>query len=514
MNIPKSKAMPQVRIGMIQSTNKVQFSCEGSFQAMDLTGKILVHGKGNQEYTVRIKETFPAKMKYRVRLAIAETKEEARHIQARLMERGYATELKHTGLVIDLRDRTLDNRDYWIVTDPFADRAAADEFARRYEPVGEAVVVKDVLQKPSGTLLLDSQEFSQGVRIVPNSAANRISLANVTVGIEFHWQHQRTQVLPGILEVGINNAGELVAINELDIEDYLVSVNSSEMTAENPPELLKAQTIAARSTILATMGKHHYDESFHLCADDHCQCYHGMANIAEASVRAARDTKGENLMYGERVCDARYAKICGGVMEDYGKVWDNRQVPYLVAGVDGPERIEFPLDNEEKVRAYIDSNPDVYCNTHRYKISSALPYDSVKLFRWRVSYSREELQEIIHSKIGGAIGQLIDLVPGERGTSGRLIYLDIVGSEKTVRVGKELQIRRALSKSHLYSACFYVERDLDDSGKITHFHLIGAGWGHGVGLCQVGATVMAQKGFDYRAILAHYYRNSTLQKLY
>ncbi len=506
--------MPQVRIGMIQSTEQVLFTCDGSFQAMDLTGKVLAHGKANQEYSIRGKETLPAHIKYRVRLAIAETKEEALQVQARLKVLGYTTELRHTGLVIELGQRSLDNRDYWIVTEPFEDIQAANEFAQVYEPAGEAVVVKDVLKKSSGTLLFDSQEFSQGVRIVPDATESRIRLANVIVGIEFHWQHQRTQLLPGVLEVGINNSGALVAINGLDIEDYLVSVNSSEMTAENPPELLKAQTIAARSTILATMGKHHYDENFHLCADDHCQCYHGVANIAEASVQAARDTQGENLMYGARVCDARYAKICGGVMEDYGKVWDNRNVPYLIAGIDGAERIGFPLNSEEKVQAYINSSPDVYCNTLRYKISSPLPYDSVKLFRWRVSYAREELQEIIHSKIGAEMGHLIDLIPGERGTSGRLIFMDIVGSKRTVRVGKELQIRRALSKSHLYSACFYIERDRDEFGRVTHFHLIGAGWGHGVGLCQVGATVMAQEGFDYQAILAHYYQNSTLQKLY
>jgi len=510
----KNSSMPQVRIGMIQSADQVQFKCDGSFQAVDLTGRVLADGKANQEYSIRIKETLPAEINYRVRLAIAETKAEAEQIQTQQKKRGYATELKHTGLVIQVGERSLDNHDYWIVTEPFVDMPAANKFAQSYEPVGEAVVIKDVLRKSSGKLLLDSQEFSQGVRIVPKSRESRIHLANVTVGIEFHWQHQRTQLLPGILEIGINTSGTLVAINELDIEDYLVSVNSSEMTAENPPELLKAQTIAARSTILATMGKHHYDENFHLCADDHCQCYHGMASIAEASVRAAQDTRGENLMYGERVCDARYAKICGGVMEDYGKVWDNRDVPYLVAGVDGTEGIQFPLDNKEKVRDYVNSSPDVYCNTLRYKISSALPYDSVKLFRWKVSYAREDLQDIIQSKIGAEVGNLVDVIPGERGTSGRLIYLDIVGSKKTVRVGKELQIRRAMSKSHLYSACFYVERERDESGKITHFHLIGAGWGHGVGLCQVGATVMAQEGFDYRAILAHYYKNSTLQKLY
>jgi len=286
------------------------------------------------------------------------------------------------------------------------------------------------------------------------------------------------------------------------------------MTKENPVELLKAQTIAARSTILATMGKHHYDENFHICSDDHCQCYHGVGNISEASRRAASETEGENLLYKNRVCDARYAKICGGVIEDYRFVWDHRLVPYLVPGIDGKEKINYPLDTEEKVRNYINSDPDVWCNTKKYQIATALPYNTRELFRWQVSYSRDQLETLIKKRLGEDFGTLIDILAGERGPSGRLIYMDIVGSKKNIRIGKELQIRRALSEAHLYSACFIIEREKDAAGSVTQFHLIGAGWGHGVGLCQVGATVMAQQGFTYREILAHYYQNSKLKKLY
>ena len=505
---------PTVRIGMIQSAEEIRFSCNGSFRFVALDGTVTGEGQAGEWYTISGVDAVAAEIRWGVRLAIAEQEQDALDALETTTARGIAATLWRQGLTLPLEGMVMDNREYWIVTGPFDDQSQTREFVRTYEPVGEAVVVKEILQPSHGTCRCGDLACSDGIRIVPHDEAGVIMLANVTVGIEFHWQHQATQTLPGVLEVRFNNQGRLLAINELDIEEYLISVNSSEMTAENPMELLKAQTIAARSTILATMGKHHYDEPFHLCADDHCQCYHGKGKVTDASVQATRETAGENLIYGQRVCDARYAKICGGVMEDYPYVWDNRPVPYLVAGVDGKADLSTSLRDEEHVKAYIDSEPDVYCNTIKYEIPTRLPYNTRELFRWRVSYDREQVEALIRKKLGDDFGELVDLLPGERGNSGRLLWMDVVGSKKTVRVGKELAIRRILSESHLYSACFYIERERDDAGQVSRFHLIGAGWGHGVGLCQVGATVMAQLGFDYRRILQHYYKNSTLQKIY
>lgn len=509
-----SDTTPLVRIGMIQSAETVRFQCDSPFAVTDLQGNTMAEGSADEIVTVHLGSSSPAALRYGVRLAIALSEEEARRLQQTLLARQIPTTLWHPGLVLQLGQHLLDNREYWIVTGPFADESAARHYAANYEPIGEAVVVREIVEKSTGTLICLEQPFSDGCRIMPLQPDAHIHLHDVTVGIEFHWQHQRTQILPGLLEITLNNAGKLLAINELDVETYLISVNSSEMTKENPMELLKAQTIAARSTILATMGKHHYDERFHLCSDDHCQCYHGVANISAYSRTAAEETEGVNLLYAKRVCDARYAKICGGIMEDYQHVWDDRRIPYLIPGVDGKEALSWPLDSEEKVADYINSSPDVWCNTHKYAINSALPYNTRELFRWQVSFSREELGELIRRKLQIDFGELVDLITIDRAPGGRLIHLDIVGSKRTVRIGKELVIRRALSESHLYSACFYIKRDLDERGNVSRFHLIGAGWGHGVGLCQVGATVMAQEGFDHREILAHYYKESTLEKLY
>lgn len=510
----ENNSLPVVRIGMIQSAKTITFKCTSSFEARTLNGETLFTGESDRQYTATLKRSTMAEIKYCVRVAIAEDKDEAKKIQKELKSHHIKSTLWYPGVVLTIKEQTIDNREHWVVTEPFADKASAQRFAQNYVHFGQADVVNQIVKGSSGEVELDGNVFENGVRILAQDEEAVVFLSDVPVGIEFHWQHTRTQKLPGVLEIDINNQGALVAINELDIETYLVSVNSSEMTFENPIELLKAQTIAARSTILATMGKHHYDEKFHLCSDDHCQCYHGIENISEASVKAAELSRGENVFYKNRVCDARYSKICGGVMEGFNYVWDDREIPYLIPGIDGKAKLEYPLNTEEKAKRYIDDQPDVFCNTNKYKIESALPYNTTELFRWRVSFEKSELEAIIKEKLKDDIGELIDLIPGDRGPSGRLIYLDIVGSKKNVRIGKELQIRRTLSKSHLYSACFYIRRDLNQTGKIEKFYFHGAGWGHGVGMCQVGATVMAQLGYTYKEILSHYYKNSTLKKLY
>ncbi|MBD3386801.1 SpoIID/LytB domain-containing protein [candidate division KSB1 bacterium] len=510
----KTGDLPAVRIGMIQEAEQITFKCTSDFKAKTLDGETLFVGEKDREYKATVANSAPAQIDYCVRMAIVAEKDEAEKLQRELQSKNIDSVLWHPGIVLELGDTTIDNREYWVVSKGYASKNEAEKFAQDYQHIGQTLVVKEIVEEAQGEIALEGNKITEALRIEPQQDEAFLFLKDVTVGIEFHWQHKRTQKLPGVLEIDINHQGKLAAINELDIETYLVSVNSSEMTFENPIELLKAQTIAARSTILATMGKHHYEEKFHLCSDDHCQCYHGVENISDASVEAARLTCGENLLYHDRVCDARYAKICGGVMEGFNYVWDDREIPYLVPGTDGKEELDYPLDNGEKVKEYIDSHPDVFCNTEKYKITSSLPYNTTELFRWKVSYDKKELENIIREKLRDDIGELIDLIPGERGASGRLVYLDIVGSKKNVRIGKELAIRRALSKSHLYSACFYITRDLNQTGKIETFHLHGAGWGHGVGLCQVGATVMAQLGYNYKEILSHYYKESSLKKLY
>ncbi|MDI6783734.1 MAG: SpoIID/LytB domain-containing protein, partial [bacterium] len=259
---------------------------------------------------------------------------------------------------------------------------------------------------------------------------------------------------------------------------------------------------------------------FDVCADDHCQRYQGLKRMTATAIRAVNDTRGQVLTYQNEICDTRYSKSCGGISENFENVWQEVKIPYLTAIIDAPKdagMTMLDLTNEQTVRDWILSRPPAYCNATPEVLQSLLnEYDREipGLFRWKVVEPREELEQLIQKKTGEDIGTLLDLVPVKRGVSGRLIYLDIIGSKKTIRVGKELKIRSALSPSHLYSSCFVVNIEKGNDGIPTQFTLLGAGWGHGVGLCQIGAAVMATKGSDYKTILFHYYPGTVIKILW
>ena len=508
------EGVAQIRIGMIQGAEQISFTVEGPHRIENERGETLLESSETRSYRATVADVTPGKLEYWVRVGIRERGRGAELAEA-WKERGFSPRVETLGRLTHFGGSQVDNREDWVLVGPFENAEAAEQFRRAQETPGELAVLEWVVERPKGTVALDGQAVGSVIRAIPRESEEpHIWLDDVLIGIEFHWQHREREHLRGLLEVNFNRYGQLLAINELPLESYLASVNSSEMTGDSPEELLKAQTVAARSTIFATAGKHHFNEPFDLCADDHCQCYYGAQREMERSWQAVRATWGEVLTSGGLVCDARYSKICGGIIEDYRYVWDNRVVPYLISGIDGTVDLDYPANTEEKARKLIDSSPDVYCNVDRYELPESLRDRCAGLFRWEVSYTPEELGDLIQRKTGVRVGQVLDLVPLERGDSGRIVYLDVLGSERKLRLGKELEIRRALSESHLYSSLFYVEKQTGPDGKVTKFVLHGAGWGHGVGLCQVGATVMAQKGFDYKEILFHYYKNTSLERLY
>ncbi len=511
-----STNIPQIRIGIIQSAEQIAFRCDHDFHFIDLIGNIRLQGQASREYTLRIGTSRPAKLHYQVRLGIFKDSAQANQMIDALKKQNISAGLRQVGLKIVFKDRVIDNRDYWVIAGKYPSVPDAEKFLQTHPSFEDATIVEEISEKATGKIWCDDRAMGDRVRIVPQQSAAFIHVDHVPIGIEFHWQREESLKYRGLLEVGFNNKAKLEAINEIDIENYLASVNSSEMTSDCPLALLEAQTIAARSTVLATMGKHHYNTEYHLCSDDHCQCYHGSTKEQEISVRAMKNTFGELLMYGDEVCDARYSKICGGIIENYRYVWDDRNIPYLVEGIDSEEKIDFPADTEEKAIALIDDQPPVFCNTQLHKLPEKLAnlYSTQNLFRWEVVYTREELEKIISDKLHINLGELKDIKPLSRGASGRLIYIELIGSEKRIKIGKELAIRRALSKSHLYSSCFYVQKKFSSDGKVGQFILKGAGWGHGVGLCQVGATVMALKGYSYQDILKHYFKNISIERVY
>lgn len=373
------------------------------------------------------------------------------------------------------------------------------------------------------------------------------SLKDVVIGVDFHWQRTEKESFRGSLKLMVVEDG-ILAINIIPVEEYLKSVISSEMSAKSRLHLLKAHAIISRSWLLAQIEKSNqlkkekrkyitrteteneltvwYDredhESFDVCADDHCQRYQGITKIyTEIASRAVEETRGLLLTHENKICDARFSKSCGGISESFENVWEPVKFPYLQAVIDykfEPDNFEINFSSEANAEKWIRANPAAYCNTKDTKVLSQilLDYDleTSDFYRWKVTYSQEEISQLIKKKSDIDVGGIVDLIPVERGDSARLIKLKIVGSKKTITIGKELEIRRTLSKTHLYSSAFIVEKKNIIDGIPRQFILRGAGWGHGVGLCQIGAAVMAEKGFQFDEILMHYYRNTRIEKRY
>ena len=378
-----------------------------------------------------------------------------------------------------------------------------------------------------------------------NAEDSSFTLHAVIIGVDFHWQRKEDQVFKGELKLIIEDS-RITAVNVLSVEDYLISVISSEMKATSSEELLKAHAVISRSWLLAQIekrrtlrkdtGKYNtyfrtdheivrwYDRedhhNFDVCADDHCQRYQGITRASTSIVeKVINETYGEVLSFEGVICDTRYSKCCGGISELFENVWEPVNHPYLQRVIDNtvhPEGYNPDIESEPNAKKWILGNPDAFCNTSDRKVLSQVlnDYDQETndFFRWKVRYSQNELSILVKSRTGIDFGKITDLIPIERGTSGRIIRLKIVGTEKTLIIGKELEIRKALSKTHLYSSCFFAEKITDNDE--TSFVLHGAGWGHGVGLCQIGAAVMGSRGYSYREILAHYFRDAVLEKKY
>ncbi|WP_165026564.1 SpoIID/LytB domain-containing protein [Dysgonomonas sp. ZJ279] len=375
----------------------------------------------------------------------------------------------------------------------------------------------------------------------PQNCESSFTLKDVVIGINFHWERKEDQVFQGALKLIVENE-MITAINLIGVEDYLTSVISSEMSAHASLELLKAHAVISRSWLLAQIEKNKdlvaknekysaftetedeiirwYDRedhvNFDVCADDHCQRYQGITRASEnleTVKQVIKETRGQILQSEGKICDARFSKCCGGIVEEFQNCWEDIKFPYLRKLRDSENTQDIPdLTIETEAIEWIDSRPTAFCNTQDKKILMQVlnNYDqeTTDFYRWQVTYSQDELSALVLNRSGIDFGTIQELIPIERGTSGRLIKLKIVGSEKTLIIGKELEIRRILSTSHLYSSAFTIDKE------DNQFILTGAGWGHGVGLCQIGAAVMGERGYSYDKILLHYYIGAALKELY
>ena len=417
-------------------------------------------------------------------------------------------------------------------------------------PEGELVSgTHEARMNESGISFTIGDKTYTSVEFIPSSyIGDSFELEGVTIGVDFHWQRKENQRFRGSLRI-IVDKGKITAINIVNVEDYLVSVISSEMSATSSLNLLRAHAVISRSWVLSMMDRssaplppaaqhpdaralnpgpsliRYWDREDHLnfdvCADDHCQRYQGISRVSTpVAAGAVADTRGEVLTYEGRLCDTRFSKCCGGVFERFETCWDDKPRPYLEARRDGVNPLDFPdLTNEENAGEWILGRPEAFCNTSDKRILSQVlnGYDreTPDFYRWTEELSQEKISSLLATRLDKNLGKIKDLVPLTRGTSGRIRELKIIGTEGELTIGKELMIRRALSDSHLYSSAFIVEAlERDSDGIPARFILHGAGWGHGVGLCQIGAAIMGERGYSYDEILKHYYINAELTHLY
>jgi len=415
-------------------------------------------------------------------------------------------------------------------------------FNESFSGIFTVEILNNVIVCKSATQKL---EVTNEIVFEPNEPISESFLIrDVVIGKNFHWERKEKQRFNYSLKL-LRNEENIIAINCIPLESYLVSVISSEMNAKSSLELLKAHAVIARSWVLtqisgsekkkteSTASKASDDEKikwydkadhklFDVCADDHCQRFQGVTKVTTKSAYdAVSSTRGIVLLSGNEICDTRYSKCCGGITETYENVWEPVGISYLKSVIDykyEPENYTLDFTDEKKAKKWILGNPNSFCNTSDRKIITQILVDydreTTDFYRWKIEYSQEEIANIIKEKTDIDFGQIIDLIPVERGKSSRITKLKIIGTKKTLTIGKELEIRRTLSKSHLYSSAIVIEKEGGGTNTPDKFILNGAGWGHGVGLCQIGAAVMAEKGHLFDEILLHYFSGAKIRKIY
>lgn len=509
---PVSKLGPDVRIGIAEKLETISFETDDDIDILDQEGRVLANNFPGRRWRVQLVDGAAVNLKYRLLYREVSHPEVAARLATSLEERG------HPVVIQKIKKKMFLSTNFGyafcfniFLTPVFDSEEEAIQYQKHIGDQLSTTILPFFDARPKGRVILineDTGESFQSPGLI--RVRGHFFTLKVLVGAGYHFERKERRTYRSQLEFWIDRFGKLTIVNEIPLEIYLKGVVGSEMSSQFPLEALKAQAVTARCYTLAWIGKEHRLSPFDLCDEVHCHVYGGVDRESPLVNEAVERTRGQVLMYGGRICDTRYASVCGGHTENNENVWYNEPQPYLRGHLDSRLIHLLPkdyLNSGSRVRQWIETSPDVYCNAQRKSVPDYLNYTR-KYFRWSVRYSREELSNIIAEKTGQNIGTLFEIIPLERGVSGRLKKVELRGTRKTIIIEKELEIRKALSPNYLYSSCFVVDREGHD------FILKGAGWGHGVGMCQTGAAMMALEGFRYREILNHYYLNSKIIKLY
>jgi len=513
------KKEPYIKIGIMETSSPVNFMINNRSLITSYDGSFIAKGLKKSVWQAQAKIISPPVILYLLVAGSMSSYENAEDMVVDLNKRGipsFILPVKKKDVFSFEKDG---NKKIFRVClqKKFYSRQEAAEFQSGIENKIETFIVKYEAKKAEGKITLKNIrtgqifESSNPVYIKGSS----VKIFNVPVGKGFHWESSETRTYPEKISLQLDSSGRLVVINILPVEEYLKGVLPSEMPDTFPIEALKAQAVAARSEALAKIGHAHKQDPYDLCADVHCQVYSGLTKKSKHTDRAVKETRGLVLWNNHKICDAVYSAVCGGHTEDAKNVWGGQDTEYLKGKYDGPYFLKQKygsLQNESNLRKWIDRSPPAFCNSTG-SVPSSLNYTK-KYFRWEKTVTQDELEKSVKKTTGQDIGMIKELEVLSRGVSGRIIQMRIWGTKGSVLLNRELKIRKALSGTTLWSSCFYVEPGYTVSGIPQTFKFKGAGFGHGVGMCQTGAAMMAIKGASFIQILNHYYQGSRLKRLY
>ncbi|RKY83335.1 hypothetical protein DRQ09_10195, partial [candidate division KSB1 bacterium] len=516
---------PVIRVGLESGNMNIDFRMNGTYDIIDENDNVLMENvKSKLKWRVKILESTGATFSYSILLKEFFSEDDCMNELLELRKKGYDVRKKEVGCILYINGSRINNNlRYQLICGKWEDKDFAEKEMKKFKEKYECRIIKEKISESEGKLELFDSEYDRSaeimntLKLIPKSEDSSVTIYDVYCKKGNHNGRKEKRKLKGIVEIKVDNKGELTVISTISLEDYIIGLVSCMMSPDFPLESLKAQAIATRSKIISTYGLKHLNDNYDFCSSEHCELYKGIYSLNDNVRIAVKETKGKVLMHNGNACHAVYNPVCGGHTEDYYNIWNSPERPYLKGifdseNSDGSE-IVGPLDTEKKVERWINSRPKVNCNLSGRNFNHSLDF-AKKYFRWEITYSRRELEEIIKRKTNEDIGILYDIIPRKRGISGRLKEIEILGSHKNIVLRNENYIRHALSDGLLNSSCFIVEVETGDDGTPINFTFIGAGSGHGVGMCQAGAIVMAEYGKSYEKILNHFYRGIKTEIIY
>lgn len=521
--IRKFQSEPSVLIQVANAIEMIDFQPLGDFDILDNTGKsVLSIEKLPLKWRVKLGSVEPAKFDYGLLVTVEKSMDKAEQIANQLKNQGHEVRINEVGGMIQLNDqKIIDNCMHQVIIGEFNSPEDAEDFSHTISNNHSVKVIREKIRDLRAQIeLFDSEyihvfELDNHFAIQPKKNAQSTKIFNVLFDHGYSEECRIEKIFQGTLHFRINDSNELIAVSELPLESYLKGILAIHMGEKYPFEALKCQAVVSRSLALASFGYIHENEPFDLCSERHCQLFQDSSLVTSSINKAVEETKGKVLFHQGKICASHYSKVCGGYTAETDKSTHLIKETFLKKVFDGPNghQNKMSLKNEKTVNRWINSQPNVYCNLNQYDFYSELDIKK-EYFRWEKHYTRSELEEIIQYKTNKNIGILFDVIPVNRDNSGRLIEIEILGSRKNLSLIGEMNIRWVLSDATLYSSCFQITKELGADGIPMGYTFWGAGYGHGMGMCQTGAIVQAFHGHKYQDILDYYYHNVEIKRIY